>query len=196
VPDIPIFVDSPMAADVTEIFRQFPDCYDQETWDRMADSAFPLHFPGLKFTRSVEESKQINRHRGPCVIMSTSGMCNAGRIKHHLRQNIDRRESTILFVGFQARGTLGRRILDREPHVRIHGREYPVRAEIRQITGFSAHADQQGLLRWLGSFQPPPRQVFLTHGEESAAKQLADLIRTRQTGTVSIPHYEDAFQLQ
>jgi metallo-beta-lactamase family protein len=196
IPDIPVFVDSPMAADVTEIFQQFPDCFDQETWDRIRADSPPLHFPGLRFARTVQESKNINDFRHPCIIMSTSGMCNGGRIKHHLRRNLDRSECTILFVGFQAHGTLGRRILDGDSEVRIHGRPHRVRAQIRQISGLSAHADQQALLRWLGHFQSPPRQVFLTHGEESAAEALATLIRERLGCDVRIPHYRQTFQLQ
>ncbi len=196
IPDIPIFLDSPMAADVTEIFRDFPECLDEETRQRMAAEEHPLQFPGLQFARSIEESKRINEFRQPCVIMSTSGMCTEGRIKHHLRRNLEDARNTILFVGFQGRGTLGRRILDREEDVRIHGRQYRVQAEVRQITGFSAHADQDGLMEWLQAFERAPRRIFLTHGEESAAETLAGVIREKYGWTVDIPHYQDVFQLQ
>jgi metallo-beta-lactamase family protein len=196
IPEIPVFVDSPMAAEVTQIFQQFADFFDQETFQRIAAASPPLSFPGLRFARTVQESKDINRFPNSCVIMSTSGMCTDGRIKHHLRNNIQRPESTVLFVGYQGAGTLGRRILDREPFVRIHGQDYRVRADVQQITGFSAHADQEDLLRWIGHFQPGPRRVFLTHGEEQAALTLAELIRKQQGWEVSVPRYEDTFQLK
>jgi len=196
IPEIPVFVDSPMAAEVTEIFLQFADFFDQETYQRIAASSPPLSFPGLRFARTVQESKDINNFSQSCVIMSTSGMCTDGRIKHHLKHNLDRPECTILFVGYQGDGTLGRRILNREPFVRIHGQDYKVRADVQQITGFSAHADQDDLLRWIGSFQHGPRRVFLTHGEEQVSLTLAELIRKRHPWDVSVPHYQDTFQLK
>ena len=169
IPDIPIFLDSPMAIDVTEAFRRHRDRFDEETWQRITEGLPPLDFPGLVLSRSTDESKAINNVKEPCVIMSTSGMCTAGRIKHHLRQNLPRANSTILFVGYQAQGTLGRQIVDGKPEVRIHGVSYPVRARVEQIYGFSGHADRTGLLHWADGFQQPPRRVFLTHGEEDAA---------------------------
>ena len=195
IPEIPVYLDSPMAVDVTEIFHQFPDCYDAETWRRMAADEPPLHFPGLHLVRTVQESRAINARRTPSIIMSASGMCTEGRIKHHLRQNIERPESTILFVGFQARGTLGRRILDQENEVRIHGRSYRVRARIAQLSGFSAHGDQQDLLRWVGNLRGP-RRIFLTHGEEQSARALAEKIREQQGWEVAIPRYAEQFPLE
>ena len=152
IPELPVFLDSPMAVDVTEMFRKHRDSYDQETWDLISSGTAPLRFPRLQMTRATSESKQINDIQGPCIIMATSGMCTAGHIKHHLRQNINLPESTILFVGFQAHGTLGRRILDRDEEVRIHGRNYPVRAHVSQIYGLSGHADKTDLLHWLNHF--------------------------------------------
>lgn len=195
IPDIPIFLDSPMAIDVTEIFRRFPDCLDQETWQRIASGEPPLNFPGLRMVRTVEQSKQINSVKGPCIIMATSGMCTSGSIKHHLRQNVHDSRSTILFVGYQAEGTLGRQILDRRPEVRIHGRNYPVRAEVRQIFGFSGHADRDDLLRWLTHLQEAPRRVFLTHGDEEAAGSLAARIREQPGWPVTIPEYQQVVEL-
>jgi metallo-beta-lactamase family protein len=122
-------------------------------------------------------------------------MCNAGRIKHHLRQNIERPESTILFVGFQAQGTLGRLILEGKNPVRIHGVNYSVRAEITQIHGFSAHADQSDLMRWISAFKKPPREIFVTHGEEEAALALEAKIRDTLGWNVTIPNYEDEVEL-
>lgn len=146
--------------------------------------------------RSVEESREINHCQSPAIIMATSGMCTAGRIKHHLRHNIERPESTILFVGYQGRGTLGRQILERPAEVRIHGRSYRVRAEIAQLYGFSGHADRSGLMRWVRFFEHPPRRLFLTHGEEQAALSLATEIRKELGWAVHVPEYQEVFDTQ
>jgi metallo-beta-lactamase family protein len=196
IPDVEVFLDSPMAIDVTDVFRRHRDCYDQETWDRIIANQPPLRFPGLTMTDKVDQSRAINRHKDPCIIMATSGMCEAGRIKHHLRQNIHREVSTILFVGFQGRGSLGRRILDGDESVRIHGREYPVRAEVKRIDGFSAHADRRALLRWLAAFDCQPKTIFLTHGEEKSAKALANTIGDIRPGQqVLVPEYGQEVEL-
>jgi metallo-beta-lactamase family protein len=189
IPDIPIFLDSPMAVDVTAAFIEFRDCLDQETWDRIRRGSTPLRFPGMRLANTREESQAINRVRGPAIIMATSGMCTAGRIKHHLRQHIDDPSTTILFVGYQANGTLGRQILERNPTVRIHGRQYPVRADVAQIYGFSGHADRAGLIEWVQNIAAPPRQVFLTHGEEQASQALAQTLTERFGWPVAIPAY-------
>jgi metallo-beta-lactamase family protein len=164
-----VFMDSPMAVDVTEIYNRFTDCFDEDTWKLITADTPPLRFPGLTMVRTADESKAINQFRQPYVIMASSGMCNAGRIKHHLKHNITRPECTILFVGYQSEGTLGRQILEGNPRVRIHGQDFPVRARIAQIYGFSGHADRDGLWKWLTAFNPPPRKVFFTHGEEATA---------------------------
>jgi metallo-beta-lactamase family protein len=143
----------------------------------------------------VEQSKAINDLKQPAIIMASSGMCTAGRIKHHLRQNIGRPESTIVFVGYQVRGTLGRQILDGNPEVRIHGRHWRVRARIEQIHGFSGHADRGALLRWLSAFKKPPRRLFLTHGEEEAALSLADRVRGQLGWEVEVPEYQQEVAL-
>ncbi len=194
IPDIPIFLDSPMAIDVTDIFRRHRDSYDAETWALITKGVPPLRFPGLHFVRKTEDSKRINGVKGPAIIMSTSGMCTAGRIKHHLRAHIGDPNSTILFVGYQGRGTLGRTIVEGKPEVRIHGRQYQVAARIAQIYGFSGHADRGALLKWAGAFKTPPRQVFLTHGEEESARSLAQAIRERGWD-VSVPDYLDTVTL-
>jgi metallo-beta-lactamase family protein len=195
IPHVPVFLDSPMARDVTEIFRQFEPYLDAETLQLILSDQSPLRFPGLKMVRSVEESKAINQHRQPCVVMASSGMCTAGRIKFHLRYNIERPESTILFVGYQGEGTLGRLILDRKPTVRIHGRMHRVLAQVAQIHGFSGHADRNGLLRWLGHLRQPPRGVFLTHGEEQAALNLAETIGRDLGWPVTVPEYQSVVEL-
>jgi metallo-beta-lactamase family protein len=189
IPDIPIFLDSPMASDVTDIFRQHRDWLDDETRELIQSQEPPLQFPGLRITRATAESMEINRIITPCIIMAPAGMCNAGRIKHHLRLNIGRDESTIVFVGHQAKGTLGRRILDGEREVRIHGRSLRVYAKIERIDGLSAHADRNGLIDWLGHFESPPRRLFLTHGEEEASLALARTIRDRLGWEATVPEY-------
>ncbi len=189
IPQVPVFLDSPMAHDVTTIFRRFTDWLDEETLRAIKADEPPLRFPGLKMTRTVEESKAINQLQTPAIIMAPSGMCTAGRIKHHLRSNLRRPESTILFVGFQAAGTLGRRLLSGEKEVRIHGHQYSVDARIEQVFGLSGHADRTGLLQWLNHLEQPPRQLFLTHGEEQVALELQHSIETRFGFKVRVPSY-------
>lgn len=195
IPRVPAFLDSPMAVDVTTIFRKHRECFDEETWQLIHNREQPLQFPGLQMSRSVEESKGLNTQREPSIIMAPSGMCTAGRIKHHLRLNIGRADSTILFVGYQAHGTLGRQILDGQRFVRIHGRDWKVKAQIRQLDGFSGHADRQGLLRWLSHLQQPPRQVFLAHGEAEASRHFAAEIRQRFGWSVTVPEYLQTVEL-
>jgi metallo-beta-lactamase family protein len=196
IPQVPVFVDSPMAADVTAVFHRYRRYLDDDTRALMDAHEAPLQFPGLRFTRDVDQSKAINRHEGPCVIMAASGMCNAGRIKHHLRHNIERPQSTLLFVGYQSSGTLGRQIVDGERQVRIHGRMYEVRAKVQTLHSLSAHADRAGLLRWVGHFQKrPPRHIYLTHGQEAAALSLAQAIRARHGWEVTVPQYQDVVEL-
>ena len=170
IPDISVYLDSPMAVDVTEIYQRYPEYLDAGALKLLTSKEAPFRFAGLKLVRRVEDSKAINHSKSPCVIMSTAGMCNAGRIKHHLRRNIGGAQNTILFTGFQARGTLGRMIVEGESEVRIHGKMWPVKAEIAQIYGASAHADRTDLMRWLGNLIEAPRQIFLTHGEEKASR--------------------------
>jgi len=196
IPDLPIYLDSPMAVDVTELFRRHRAYLDDETRALLDGGEPPLRFPGLHLVRSSADSRAINDAPDPKVIMSTSGMCTAGRIKHHLRRNVGRPESTILFVGYQPKGTLGRRILDREKDVRIHGRNHRVRADVRQLSGMSAHGDRDDLLRWLGGFREKPRHVFLTHGEHSVARALAHTIKTRLGIETSVPEYRHAATLE
>jgi metallo-beta-lactamase family protein len=195
LPSLPVFLDSPMAAEVTEIFRRHRDYFDEETLGLIAAGESPLGFPGLQIVRTQEQSMAINHRKEPAVIMATSGMCTAGRIKHHLAHNIWRPESTILFVGYQANGTLGRQIVDGSNEVRIHGRNLMVRARIAQIHGFSGHADRAGLLAWLGAFQKPPRQLFLTHGEAEQALALATQIGNDKGWNVMVPEYQETVEL-
>ena len=189
IPDLPIYLDSPMAVDVTEVFRQSRSYLDDRSAKLFSEGQAPLRFPGLRLVRRVNESKAINHAPGSKIIMAASGMCTGGRIKHHLRHNIVRPESTILFVGYQATGTLGRRILERQKGVRIHGQRYPVRAKIEKINGLSAHADRDDLVRWIGHFKSPPRRLFLTHGEKKAALALSQRIQDQLGLNVNVPSY-------
>jgi len=195
IPALPVFLDSPMAVDVTGIYHRFHEYTDEAMWQMINSNQPPLRFPGLTMTRTADESKRINQINEPCVIMASSGMCNAGRIKHHLRNNITREAATILFVGHQGEGTLGRQILDGLAKVRIHGQEYPVRAKVEQIYGFSGHADHDGLMRWISHFQQRPRKVFLTHGEEEVALGLAAEIKAKLGLNVHVPEYREAVEL-
>jgi metallo-beta-lactamase family protein len=195
IPQLPVFLDSPMAVDVTGIYLKFQAYCDDALLDMLRNHQPPLRFPTLTMVRTAEESKKINEVKKPCVIMASSGMCNAGRIKHHLRNNISRPECTVLFVGHQGEGTLGRQILDGSPRVRIFGQDYPVRARISQIYGFSGHADHDGLMRWISNFKTPPRRVFLTHGEEQVALKLAGEITQKLKFATYVPHYQEAVEL-
>lgn len=195
IPQLPVFLDSPMAVDVTGIYYEFHEYCDEAMWEIINSNQPPLKFPTLTLVRSAEESKRINHVREPSIIMASSGMCNAGRIKHHLRNNLGRPESTILFVGHQAEGTLGRLILDGKTPVRIHGGEFAVRAKIAKIYGFSGHADHDGLLRWISHFQKPKR-VFLTHGEEQVAVAFADEISRKLGVPTEVPHYQEEVELR
>lgn len=189
IPPLPVFLDSPMAVDVTAIYRQFEAWCDAELLEMVRNRQPPFRFPTLTMVQSAEESKRINHVPPPTIIMASSGMCNAGRIKHHLKQHIERPQATILFVGHQAEGTLGRQIVDGARQVRIHGQTFQVRAQVAQIYGFSGHADHDGLLRWIGHFRPPVRTVFLTHGDESVALTLAGELTQRLRLPVEVPHY-------
>jgi metallo-beta-lactamase family protein len=181
IPHLMVFVDSPMAVSVTEVFKSHPELFDRQMRALMEAGESPFDFPGLKMVRSVAESKAINHLRGTAIIIAGSGMCTGGRIKHHLVHNISRRESTVLFVGYQAEGTLGREILEGAREVRILGERRRRRARVLRIEGFSAHADSGELLRWLGGFRRPPRRLLLNHGEERAIEALGRSVR-RATG--------------
>lgn len=194
-PGIQVFIDSPLAIAATKIFEKHISYYDNTASRMVANGDHPLKLPDLKFTPSQEESMRLNNIEGQAIIISASGMCDAGRIKHHLKHNLWRPESTILFVGYQAAGTLGRRIVDGEKLVRIHGEQVAVKADIRSIEAYSAHADRAGLLSWLKRFSLPPQGVFLVHGEEEGQRSLADYIRKEMLIPVHVPEWMDEFEL-
>ena len=189
IPRLPVFLDSPMAIRVTEVFNRHKELFDEEAKALMGQGNQPYEFPGMTLTSKVEESKAINKVRGPAVIIAGSGMCSGGRIKYHLVNTISRPENTILFVGYQAVGTLGREILDGAKKVRILGRWHPVRARVEQLRGFSAHADQGELLTWLKACAQPPRHIFVTHGEAATALAFAAFVREKTGWSASAPAY-------
>jgi metallo-beta-lactamase family protein len=180
LPDIPIYVDSPLAVNVTDIFRRHPECFDDETRDylrREDPDGDIFNFGRLRYIRDVEESKKLNALKGPCLIISASGMAEAGRIQHHLKNNIEDPRNTILIVGWQAPNTLGRRLVEHAPVVRIYGMEYRLEAEVVTLNGFSGHADQPGLLSWVRAFKKRPDRTFVVHGDPEAAQVLASRLR-------------------
>jgi metallo-beta-lactamase family protein len=172
IPPLKTFVDSPMAADVTATFLEYSEYMDEHAMKLFHSGQAPLRFPGLRYTRAAADSIAINGIQGPKIIMATSGMCEAGRIKHHLRQYISDPKNAIAFVGYQSPGTLGAIIKSGENPVRIHGQFFPVKAQIAEISGMSAHGDRDDLFRWLSGFKSEPRKIFLTHGEASVCNKL------------------------
>lgn len=181
-PDFKVYMDSPLAIEATNVFHKNKGtCFSEEATELVKQGINPISFPGLKYAITSDESKLINFDETPKVIISASGMCEAGRIKHHLKHNLWREDSTILFVGYQAVGTLGRSILEGAQEVKIFGEQIEVKAKIEKIEGFSGHADQSGLIRWLTSFNKKPKKVFLVHGEDSVIDGFAELL-TKQYG--------------
>ena len=174
--NVPVYVDSPMAAQATEVFMKNAQAYDEETREYIVLGDHPLEFEGLKFTLTSEQSQRLNLDRKPKIILSASGMCDAGRIRHHLKHNLWDSKNSIVFVGYQAEGTLGRRLLEGEKNVTLFGEEIAVRAQIHNLEGFSGHADQPELYRWLCGFEEKPGKIFLVHGEEESKRAFADYV--------------------
>ena len=195
IPHLTTFLDSPMAIRVTEVFKHHPELFDSEMITRLRNHESPFSSAGLKMTLTTKESKAINEAKGPVIIIAGSGMCTGGRVKHHLVNNIETPENTILFVGYQAVGTLGRRILDGESPVRILGREHEVLAKVERIHGFSAHADKEELVEWLAELKKPPKHVFIVHGEENAANSMAQFLKQKTGWKTSVPKYQEEVTL-
>jgi metallo-beta-lactamase family protein len=187
LPDVPTFVDSPMAVRATEVFRAHPECFDEETLRLLADRPELFGGRNVHYVEKVNESIALNGRREPCVIIAASGMCEAGRILHHLKHNLEDPRSTVLIVGFQAPDTLGRRLVERRPEVRILGRTVAVKAEVVVLNGLSSHADHGDLLRSLGPLAPAARQVRLVHGEPERAAALAEGLRAAGFADVAVP---------
>lgn len=180
LPAIPIYVDSPLSADVTQVFRLHPDCYDDNLREWLDRGEDPFGFRRLTYVSDVAESKALNGRHDPCVILSASGMCEAGRILHHLAHNIEDARNTVLIVGYMAEHTLGKKLVDRWPRVRIFGDEFEVRAEVAVMNAFSAHADQDGITEFLLATRPrPPSRVYLVHGDPERSDALAAHLRAK-----------------
>ncbi len=194
--NIPVYVDSPLAISATEIFKKNTELFEDEIQEKIKRGDNPLEFNGLQFTQTAEESKALNEDTRPAIILSASGMCNVGRIKHHLKHNLWNPNSTILFVGYQAPGTLGRSIVEGAKKVKIFGEEIAVNARIEYIEGYSGHADQTWLLNFVYSFTNPPKHIFLVHGEEEGQEVLKQKIEETSECKVTIPDFGDSFELE
>ena len=196
IPDVPVFVDSPMAREATAVFQRHPECFDDDTRRLFREEhGAPLGFERLRYISTVDESRSLNDQNGPCIIISASGMCEGGRVAHHLQHSLGNPHHTVLFVGYQAEGTLGRKLRDGAKNVNVFGEPTDVRAEIAALDGFSAHADQAEILAWVKQLSPLPRTIFLVHGETDAMETLAGLLRERTGATVHVPEKGQEFEL-
>jgi len=195
VPNIPIFVDSPLAVDVTAVFRKHPEVFDEETRKYLTDGDDPFGFKRLTYIREANESKKLNDLHGPCVIISPSGMCEAGRILHHLRNNLEDPRCTVLITGYQADNTLGRRLLDKVPEVKVFGEPMRVRASVESLQALSAHADQAELLEWMKPLAGTVKKVFLVHGEPDGARTLQQAIQKQFGVETLLPGWGQKFEL-
>ena len=196
IPHIDVYLDSPMAIKITEVFKRYEELFDRDMQELLRQNRSPFDFPGLKMVETVDQSKALNNLTETAMIIAGSGMCTGGRIKHHLANNISRPESTVLFIGYQAEGTLGRYILNGAKSIRLYGQTHAVRAKITQIGGFSAHADREDLLRWLSKLSVNPRHVFITHGEVEAAENFKKYLEEKTGFEASVPSYNDSVGLQ
>ena len=192
---VPVYVDSPLAISATQVFKENMDLFEDEVKEEMERGNNPLEFPGLKFTQTADESKALNESDEPSIIISASGMCDVGRIKHHLKHNIWNPKSTILFVGYQAPGTLGYEIVNGAKKVTIFGEEFALNARIEYIEGYSGHADQEWLMNFVYSFYNKPKHIFLVHGEEESQEVLRNKILENTGIGVTIPEYGETYQL-
>jgi metallo-beta-lactamase family protein len=195
IPRIPVYIDSPLAIEATEIFARNPECFNDDMKKIIASGETPLNFPNLHYVRTTEESKKLNDTAKGSIIISASGMCTAGRIKYHLQNNLYRSESSVIIVGYQAEGTLGRMLVDGAKQVRIYAENVIVNAKIHTLGGFSGHADRDGLLAWMSGIKNPDLQVFVVHGEGNAAASFGDYIRQQFGHKVSIPSWGEVVDL-
>jgi metallo-beta-lactamase family protein len=193
---IPIYIDSPMAVSATEIFQKNTDCFDEEAKKLILGGDNPFEFANLHYVRSQDESMNLNKSTYPKVIISASGMCTAGRVRHHLKHNLWKGRNSVVFVGYQAEGTLGRLLKDGARKVKLLGEEIVVEAEIHSIEGFSAHADRDGLLEWLHGFKSLPKKIFVVHGEKESSEAFANLITERFNVKTIVPDIGDVFELK
>ena len=191
----PVFLDSPMALEATKIYRKHPDLFDAELVAWQKRGLLPLNRTIFKPSVTANDSKKINDVKGPCVVLAGAGMCNAGRILHHLKFNLDKPTTHVLIVGFQAYGSLGRRLVDGEKTVPIFGQRIPVRATVHTLNGFSGHADQSELLKWFSTLAPAKPKVFLTHGEDKGRGAMAKLIQQRYKLTAGLPRQGEVIEI-
>lgn len=192
-----VYVDSPLAVEATNIFnKNINSCFDEEAMELVRQGINPISFPGLKLSLTSEESKAINFDLKPKVILSASGMCEAGRIRHHLKHNLWRKECTILFVGYQAVGTLGRTLLEGAGSVKLFGELIDVKAKIVKLDGVSGHADKEGLIKWVSSFEPKPEKVYVVHGEDHVCEIFADYLRTELGLDAEAPYTGSVYELE
>lgn len=195
IPRIPVFVDSPLAVNVTNVFQQRTECYDQETSVFSSNGEDPFNFSNLRYIKEVAESKALNDLRAPCIIISASGMCEFGRILHHLKNNIENPHNTVLITGFQAEHTLGRKLVDKQQEVSIFGEPVRLRAEVVKLNELSGHADQSELLAWMKPIAPKLRKIFLVHGEPRQSQALAQTIRSIYGIETVIPSRGETYKL-
>ncbi|MBI5464590.1 MAG: MBL fold metallo-hydrolase, partial [Ignavibacteriales bacterium] len=196
LPDIPVFVDSPLSMKATAIFRKHPECFDDETNEILKSDDDVFGFERLHFIRDAEESKTLNERKGSCMIIAASGMCEAGRIVHHLANNIENSDNTVLIVGYQAEHTLGRKIVDRNPEVSIFGEAKKLNCEVAVMNSFSAHADNNELLEYLAPFDKGElKNIFLVHGEVSASQAFAESLTKNRYPQAEIPARLQTFEL-
>ena len=196
IPELPIFVDSPMARETTAVFKRHPECFDDETRAMFQNEhGAPFGFERLRYITTVDESRSMNERKGAHIIISASGMCEGGRVLHHLQYSLGEARNTVMFVGYQGQGTLGRRLRDGVTPVNVFGEPVDVRAEIAALDGFSAHADQAEILAWVTKLDPMPRAIFLVHGEIGPMETLAALLRERTGAAVHAPEKGQEFEL-
>jgi metallo-beta-lactamase family protein len=191
IPPLLVFVDSPMANRVTKVFRDHPEFFDEEMTDLLENHHSPFLFNNLKLVNTVQESKAVNNIHGTSIILAGSGMCTGGRIKHHIANNITNPASTLLFVGYQAIGTLGRIILDGAEEIRLFGRKFLLKMKVKRIEGFSAHAGKDELFDWVTNIKKAPRRIFITHGEEKAAEHFSKYLHEKTGWNTFVPEYKE-----
>lgn len=196
LPNFPVYVDSPLADHATDVYAHHPECYDAETTRFLADGGRPFHAPGVRYVESSDESRELNGKPGPFVVIAGSGMCEGGRIVHHLKHNLDHRETTVLMVGWCAPGTLGRRLIDGVNPVRVLGRTMDVRARVVRINAYSAHAGRSELLSFLAPARDMDAQIHLVHGDEDTALAFADTLRAQGHGAVNVPETYATYALR
>ncbi len=195
IPDVPVFIDSPMAFRVTELYKKYIQFHKLKEHHLGSNDNAVFDYKNIQYRQSQEQSIQINDIRSHAIIISSSGMCTGGRILHHLYNRLQRQSDTVLFVGYQAEGTRGRRIIEGEPSVRKFGQDVPVKCHVEKLEGYSAHADREELLRWLSAFRTSPKQVFVVHGETQSAEKFAETIREKHGWNVDVPSYLESREL-